>query len=416
MVEPGDDFDDASDEPRRPLLPPDDRLWRHPSELSQRPLASDGELLAARGRWLASTPSRAGAGAAGLVGALLATGVVLLGTHLTSWLTPAHPTVRLQSSSTATTLASIPPQIGSLTPMISSIAAALVRVRVVRDSQTEEVDGTFIDPNGYVMTAASAVQGATSVSVIRPDNEELIATVRGTDPETGLAVLKVDNDGDSSYPWLELSPSHSDPVGALTLAAWWWPGARSFAYCIAPLSSSPTTTSMGDGPALLQLWGTSLGLDDDPVGSVVTNGSGQVLGMVTAHTGKAAVVTPGWLLGRISAYLMADGRVMHGWLGIEGTAAPLPPSQPASAGNGTKASPNRAATAVRIVDVMPDSAASKAGLSAGEMIEAVNGQPVSSMADLQAMLYLMPPRTSVRLQVLTSGGQSEVSARLQSVP
>lgn len=412
MVEPGDDFED---EPRRPLLPPDDRLWRHPSELADRPLAPDVDLLAARGRWLASTPSRFGAGTAGLVGALLATGVVLLGTHLTTWLTPAAtPRVHPRAESSVTTLTTIPGPLASLAPVLSSVSAALVRVRVVTPAGAREVDGTFIDPNGYVATAASAVRDATSVSVIRPDGEELIASLAGSDPDTGVAVLKVTGSG---YPWLELSPSRSEPLGALTVMAWWWPEAGSFAYSVAPLSSAPTTASVGNGPALLQLWGSPSGLENDPVGSVVVNGGGEVLGMVSSRLGKSAVVTPGWLLGRISAFLMADGHVTHGWLGIEGTAAPLPRSQPASARSGTRQSAeDPAPTAVRILDVMPDSAAAKAGLSPGEMIESVNGHPVSSMADLQAMLYLMAPRTSVRLEVLAGGGQSEVSARLQSAP
>ena len=90
MVEPGDDFDDVhEDEAAGPLLPPDDRLWRHPSELGQNGQQVSAEALSARRSWMASTPSRAGAWSAGIVGAVLATGVVLVGGHLTHLLSPA---------------------------------------------------------------------------------------------------------------------------------------------------------------------------------------------------------------------------------------------------------------------------------------------------------------------------------------
>ena len=83
MVEPADDFDDARDDVSdddwgAPLLPPDDRLWRHPSELGSNAMPISAEALSARRSWMASTPSRAGAWSAGIVGALLATGVVLI--------------------------------------------------------------------------------------------------------------------------------------------------------------------------------------------------------------------------------------------------------------------------------------------------------------------------------------------------
>src|ERR1035437_3540725 len=80
VVEPEDDFDDAHDEGRdddwgTPPLPPDDRLWRHPSELGAHTLPISAEALSARRSWMATTPTRAGAWSAGIVGALLATGV-----------------------------------------------------------------------------------------------------------------------------------------------------------------------------------------------------------------------------------------------------------------------------------------------------------------------------------------------------
>ena len=82
----------------RPLLPPDDRLWRHPSELGQHGQPVSAEALSARRSWMAATPSRAGAWSAGIVGAVLATGVVLVGGHLTHLLSPPSPKLSIKTT------------------------------------------------------------------------------------------------------------------------------------------------------------------------------------------------------------------------------------------------------------------------------------------------------------------------------
>ena len=81
-VTPGDFGDPLDEGPSSPLLPPDDRLWRHPSELGAAHSALPLDPVAVRRRWLLSHPTRRSALTAGVVGALLATGVVALGTHL----------------------------------------------------------------------------------------------------------------------------------------------------------------------------------------------------------------------------------------------------------------------------------------------------------------------------------------------
>ena len=420
VVDSGNDFGDLpDDEPRGPLLPPEDRLWRHPSELGSGLSCSDERVAAARSRWLQSTPSRAGAGAAGIVGALLATGVVLIGTHLTSWLTPIHAP-RLSATparASATTLTTLPAQISpSLEPAVAGVAAALVRVRIARDDSTTEVDGVFISPNGYVLVPARPLSSEMSLSVIRPDGEELVASIAGVDVGTGLAVLHVDGSG---MPWLELSPARTTPTGTLAMAAWWNPDSASSTYCVGSLGGDPSPTSMGSGPALLQLWRSPLVLGTDPVGSIVVNSSGEVIAMVMAERNHGAVVAPGWLAGRIAGYLMTDGRFEHGWLGIEGATASLPTGFVASApahllAHNSPMERSASLSGVRILAVMPHSAAARAGLEEGEVIESINGSHVSTMAELQAELYLMPPEAPVRLEVLSGTERQEVNARLQA--
>lgn len=423
MVKPGDDFDDlGEDGPSGPLLPPEDRLWRHPSELSRSAgVIPPGEelpaeqLLDARRRWLSNTPSRAGAGAAGLVGAVLAAGVVLIGVHLTAWLTPgkSHSPLAAGLTSRVGTTTTIPSvAAGGLAGFIGSVNRAIVKVRAAFGSDPVISNGIVLSQNGYVLVSSAAVAGATGVSVMVSEKEEFPAKIVGIDKPTGLAVLHVSANDMS---WLAFSTSRQLPVRSFLLSAWKQP---SFKMQLVNLSASPKTTSIGSGPALMQLCPRSLHLDKAPDGAALIDSTGEVIGFVTGHKDGHAIAAPGWLAVRVAGDLIADGHVRHGWLGIVGETTRLsshvvqriekttPGIVGGSSGDG--------GAAVRILSVRPGGAAAKAGLHSGDVIEAVDGEAVHNMASLQALLYLMTPSSSVDIEVVRGNELSEMSVRLQA--
>lgn len=418
VIGPAEEFEDGhEDETSPPLLPPEDRLWRHPSEVGRSLSREDDGVAAARRRWMTATPTRAGAGAAGLVGALLATGVVLIGTHLTGWLAPAGhaPAARsvdalrvVQASPTTMALHS------AITTEMATVGAAMARIRVTRgNGATIEAEGAFISPSGYVLAPAPVLAGASSISVISSGGEEAPAVVSGTDSATGIAVLKVK--GVSGLAWLEISAARAAP-GSLALTASWRDGAADLS--VASLGAGDGAASLGSGPALLEASPSSLRLARAPLGTLVLNGETEIIGMVTGHHRHDAIMAPGWLVSRVSGYLICCGKVTHGWLGINGSPAVIPPRY-AGSGKATGVATRLISTTgpgamgVRIDSVIPGGAAAKAGLAPGEVIEAVDGRRVHDMGDLKAMLYLMPPSAPVTIDVVRLGGTSVVSARLQ---
>lgn len=368
---------------------------------------------------MASTPTRAGAGAAGVAGAILAAGVVLFGTHVTTWLhssTPSHlvSTRPIDIGSSApllvtTTTAAIT-TLGPVKKALSILNRSLVRIRSTRARGVGLGDGLIVSSAGYVAAPASLVADASSITVIRSDGEQLIATVRGVDPTTGLAVLHIDEGGVPAVGFANQvapSPASFDIVG--------WRRGTAVHFALATAGSMTTHAGTGAGPALLLVCPSSLDLLSAPTGAVVLNGAGQVVSFVTTHRDHAALAASGWLAGRVIHDLIATGRVEHGWLGIKGTATTYTQAASRTAGAVTGMRPNStsAARGVKVVSVTPGSAAARAGLTKGDVIASVNDQHVASMSSLQADLYLMKPASTVKLGVVRDHQISWVSARLQ---
>jgi len=379
----------------------------------------EAQMLAARRRWLASTPTRAGAGAAGIVGALLATGVVLIGTHLTAWLHDAPA-----SSATANSLSAIFRSVPTTTsPLLKTapieqeaahVESALVEVQASRGTTEVSGDGVIVSRSGYIAVPAAVVAGASAISVLLGNGEELIATLSGSDPVTGLAVVRVEVSGIDLTP-LDISPLRQVPADSLLMVAW---RSRRAGMEVAPVRSAFQPTSLSSGPMLLEICPRSLGLSAAPVGTLLVDAEGQISGMVVADREGDAIAAPGWVVGRIAQYLISNGRVDHGWLGIEGRtghARVLAITRTKLHDHSTVAeisSSGSEAVGVDVMAVRKGSAAARAGIRRGDLIESIDGQHVASMAVLQGLLYLMAPNTTVRIDIVRAGRETELEARL----
>jgi S1-C subfamily serine protease len=95
---------------------------------------------------------------------------------------------------------------------------------------------------------------------------------------------------------------------------------------------------------------------------------------------------------------MAAGTVTHGWLGVEGVTASGDPS------------------GVRVKSVAARSALAKAGVKPGDVITSLDRQPLTSLGELQARLYVLPPGTRVSLGIVHDAVRSVRSAVLGATP
>ncbi|HEX8582555.1 MAG TPA: trypsin-like peptidase domain-containing protein, partial [Acidimicrobiales bacterium] len=169
-----------------PLLPPEDRLWRHPSELSLAGPDPTG--------WLVDGPAPARpvwgvALGSGMVGALVAIAAVALfadgaGTRIVQ----REVIERVAVTSVDVGLTARPPGVVDIAARVSP---AIARVDV---AGARSGSGVLFRDDGYLMTNAHVVEDGGDVIVVLADGEEHEGEVVGLDHETDIAVVHVDGE------------------------------------------------------------------------------------------------------------------------------------------------------------------------------------------------------------------------------
>jgi serine protease Do len=382
---PADDEHDVSND--SPLLPREDRLWRHPSELSPANWP-DADSTAVIGRWLSGEGSKGSVWTAGFVGALLAAGVVIVGAHLaTAFTTPPLSGARVITASVITTLPEVAPNLGSaLTAAVNQVGRSLAVI------DTESANGTrshalgvVITNDGTVLTALAAVRGASSIFVDLPGTGlTSIGDVVGRDLATGLAVVRVR--GESGLERMGFS-NRSLPASSFAIALTTSTSAAVPAISVGALSHVNVVATTDDS-TLMDADMTDLPAASNPLGSPLLDSTGAVDGIVTGSINGEAIVTPGWLAGPVASELLSTQAFDHGEL--DATAATVLGSKHSVAG-------------VKLVKVVPGTLAAVAGLSRGDEILAVDGTRVTTLCELKGQLYVRAAGSTVRLAFDHSG-------------
>jgi S1-C subfamily serine protease len=401
-----DPDDDSGDEGGlRGWIPPDDRLWRHPSELSQqqRPIRTGvGEP--------SSEPHRrtgaliVGGTTACLLLAVLAVGLAIAATNSAEPDgTPGAPrTATLTGTPTTEPGASSLAATSQIDSMVAAIRPSTVAVRVERSRGTTVTTGLVAEAGGIVVVASEALAGARAISVVEPDGTDQQAELLGSDRPTGLSVLRIGDDLPAA-----VFDAEDPSVGAMTVAVAMEPGRQSgdvpapHVYGGAVVSSGRSLT-VGSVPASFAATSVAAPLTSRDLGCILLDESGNVSGMLDAvqGTGSAtrSIFLPGELVAGVVRQLVSSGVVDHGWFGV-GTIDGYPPSTAS-----TVAATTSPAAGASVTSVDADSPASAAGIEPGDLIIGLDGHRVVSAADLATRLYADPPGTALAVTVERAGG------------
>ena len=412
------DHGDGTPDPIRGWISPDDRLWRHPSEsMSSKhaSLARFGGVVPDRSR---PSPWIVGGAAACVAGALLASGLVMA----TSGASPdgggpsrATATSSLVALPTPPTTEPGTAQLSSGTEMAQVVATArpsLVALTVTRPSGVSVATGVIAESGGIIATTAAAVAGAGAISFDESNGTRTPAQLVGSDPISGIAVVRVPSD----LPVADFDTS--DPIpGSMTMAMALHSGSgsasapRSSVYA-GPVRSSGTEVGVAGPASRFAVTTVDLPLSAQDSGCALLSGTGQISGILdtrqTQGDATTGVFLPAELILGVTRQLVAAGTVEHGWLGVEASDINGTTGATLSTVTGGSSTPNGAT----LDAIDPEGAAALAGLQIGDVIVAVNGEAVHSMAELRTRLYADLPGTSVVLAIERSGSQGNTSVVL----
>jgi serine protease Do len=263
--------------------------------------------------------------------------------------------------------------------------------------------GFLISPDGEIVTNNHVVDGATSIKVRLNDGREMTAKVVGTDPMTDVALIKLE--GASDLPTVKFGESGKLRVGDAVVAV-------GNPFGLGGTVTSGIVSALGrdinSGPYdnFIQ---TDAAINKGNSGGPLFNAAGEVIGMNTAifsPSGGSVGIgfsVPAGTIQSVVNQLRDHGKVDRGWLGVQiqrvnedlAQAMGLPKAEGAL-----------------VADVQPDSPAAAAKLKSGDVIVAVNGNPVDEKHGLPAMIADISAGQSAELQILRDGKPQTVTVKI----
>jgi putative serine protease PepD len=288
----------------------------------------------------------------------------------------------------------------SVVEIVSTSGGAQNSFGQPQGSSSSEGTGWVYDTAGHIVTNEHVVDGASSVKITFADGSTATATVVGKDTSTDLAVLKV-NVASSKLVPLSLANSTNVAVGQPVVAVG-NPFGLQGTVTSGIVSALNREIQAPNNEPIEGAIQTDAAINHGNSGGPLFDMAGNVIGItsqIESDSGGSDGVgfaIPSNLVKTIVPQLISGGSVQHAFLGV----------QPATA----------AGVGVRIVTVQSGTAANRAGLQAGDLITAVDGQKTLSSAALRAAIAQHKPGDSITLTIRRSGATKTIKATLGSSP
>jgi serine protease Do len=267
--------------------------------------------------------------------------------------------------------------------------------------------GVIVTKDGYILTNDHVVHGADSVKVILSDRRQLIAKVVGQDPQSDIAVLKVDA---HNLPAIEIADSARAQVGDVVLA-------------IGNPFGLGTTVTMGmvsakgrgnmgieDYEDFIQ---TDAAINPGNSGGALVDTEGRLIGINTAILSRSGgnqgigFAIPTNLARGVMTSLVEHGKVVRGYLGV--TIQDVTPELAKEFKLGD--SPG-----TLVADVAPASPASNAGFADGDVVVKFNGQKVNDSRNLKLRVAETAPGETVPVEILRNGQSHTLRVKVGELP
>ena len=264
--------------------------------------------------------------------------------------------------------------------------------------------GFIISTDGFVVTNNHVIEQARDIRVSLADGRTVNAELKGADPSTDIAVLKIDVAGLKA---LSFADSESLQPGQIAIAIG-NPLGLQHTVTAGVVSALGRTLRASNGRLIDDIIQTDASLNPGNSGGPLVNSLGEVIGVNTATIASAqglCFAVSSNLAAFVAGKLIMEGRVKRAYLGIAGQLVNL---------TGRMIAANRLEkqTGVYVYEVVPDQPAYNNQIRQGDIIVSFNGHPVGSVDELHKQLQAEVIGLRVEMEVLRSGRKE----RLMVVP
>ncbi|HWR69359.1 MAG TPA: DegQ family serine endoprotease [Desulfomonilia bacterium] len=254
--------------------------------------------------------------------------------------------------------------------------------------------GVIVSSDGYIMTNNHVVGGADKVEVRLSDARVFPATIVGTDPKSDVAIIKINKTG---LPAIKIGDSAKLRIGDFVLAVGNPFGLEQTVTMGIVSALGRSGLGITDYENFIQ---TDAAINPGNSGGALVNMRGELIGINTAilsrtggNVGIGFAIPVNLAMG-IKRSIDKYGKVVRGWLGV--TVQEVTPELAQSLGLAS-------VKGALINEVIKGSPSEKAGLKSGDVIVAIDGQPVNNTASMKFLISEVMPNATIKIKVMRDG-------------
>ena len=267
--------------------------------------------------------------------------------------------------------------------------------------------GVIVSPEGYILTNNHVVEGADEIEVTLTDSRRARARVIGTDPDTDLAILKIELD---KLPVIVLGNSDALDVGDQVLAI-------GNPFGVGQTVTSGIVSALGRSQLGINTFEdfiqTDAAINPGNSGGALVDIHGKLIGINTAIYSRTGgymgigVATPAATARQVLEGIIRDGHVTRGWIGVE-------PSDLTPEMASTFHVPE--GSGVLLTGVIQGGPAARAGMLPGDLITTVDGSRVDSVQSLLSTVSGLKPGRTAPFGVMRKGATVVLQVTIQQRP
>ena len=268
--------------------------------------------------------------------------------------------------------------------------------------------GVIVSPDGYVITNNHVIEDSNEIEITTNDNKSYQAKIIGTDPDTDIAVLKINSN--KKLPYVFFGDSDATQIGEWVLAVG-NPFNLNSTVTAGIISAKSRDLNKRDGvnESYIQ---TDAAVNRGNSGGALVNTSGELIGINTAITSVSggfvgySFAVPSNVARKVFEDLIEYGDVQRGLLGVMGQALDAQFAERFEV---------EETEGFYITDLEEGLGADLAGLKPGDIIKSVDGITINKFADLSGYLSTKRPGEKVKLIYKRDGNEMRVDVRLEKI-